>query len=125
MACITEMMDNPVVQEEKIGDKEIKVFMDMLRKTTLNATILRVLQAICTCRGVAIRSNQTRLAKVVLTEHAAKVFVATKVKMKRLQLTLPVPGAIESSIGLVDNNRAGNSFFTTQLNLFASMCLSR
>lgn len=63
--CVTEMLSkNKELQETKIGDDEIAIFVDKLRSSKMNAMYLQLLRACCSCEGDGVDGNQCRV-----TEH--------------------------------------------------------
>ena len=60
--CVTEMLSkNKDLQENKIGDEEIEIFVDKLRSSKMNSMYLQLLQACCSCEGEGVDGNQCRV----------------------------------------------------------------
>jgi hypothetical protein len=70
LSCITEMLEsNRTIQDTKVSGEEIDLFVGMLRRTQLNAMVLSMLGAFCSCMGTAVKKNQCMVAQKMLTDH--------------------------------------------------------
>ena len=57
--CVVEMLgSNMELQEEKVTSKEIKIFIQMINKSKMNANYLNLLRATCNCNGEGVDGNQ-------------------------------------------------------------------
>jgi hypothetical protein len=130
MSCITEMLDNRVIQTSYVHTEEIDLFIQLLHtdmsKGRLNATVLNVLAALCSCQGVAVETNQTRLSEMILDDNPdlLATFEATKTS-----IALKFPGNSEPvviSVGQPGSLTADQrDFLVSQLYLMAEMCGDR
>ena len=66
MRCVTELLNNLEIQENKVSSREIDLFIGMLRAGGINHTLMTVLGALCSCQDQGIDSNQTMLTGVLL-----------------------------------------------------------
>jgi hypothetical protein len=72
---VTEMLSrNMELQETKIGEDEIGIFVNSLRSSTMNSMYLNLLQCCCSCEGQGVDGNQCNVA-IVLFENAADVLI--------------------------------------------------
>jgi hypothetical protein len=68
--CITEMLENNRdIQDNKVSGEEIDLFISMLRRTKLNAMVLNMLGAFCSCQGSAVKKNQCMVAEKMLVDN--------------------------------------------------------
>ena len=62
--CVTEMLSkNKELQETKITDAEIEIFVDKLRSSKMNAMYLELLRSCCSCEGNGVDGNQCRVTE--------------------------------------------------------------
>jgi hypothetical protein len=66
MHCITTMLDNREIQEKKVTEGTIDMFIDLLREEDFSVTVLKLLAAFCSCQGQAMRKNQNLLGRKLL-----------------------------------------------------------
>eukprot|EP01034_Spumella_vulgaris_P027014 gene27014-33674_t len=67
--CVTEMLSkNFLLQETKIGTREIQIFVDKLRSSKMNAMYLQLLQACCSCEGQGVDGNQCKVATMLFSD---------------------------------------------------------
>ena len=67
-SCVTEMLGNNMeLQETKITEREINIFVDKLRTTKMNAMYLRLLQSCCSCQGNGVDDNQCKVADALFS----------------------------------------------------------
>lgn len=68
-SCVTEMLSNNMeLQETKIKEKEIKIFVDKLRASKMGAMYLNLLQACCSCQGNGVDNNQCKVAEMLFRD---------------------------------------------------------
>ena len=61
-SCVTEMLNNNMeLQETKIGNREISIFVDKLKQSKYNGMYLRLLQSCCSCQGDGVDGNQRKI----------------------------------------------------------------
>ena len=64
--CVTEMLSkNMELQETKIGEPEISIFVDNLKTSTMNSMYLNLLQCCCSCEGQGVDGNQCTVASTL------------------------------------------------------------
>ena len=64
--CVTEMLSkNKELQETKITDAEIEIFVDKLRSSKMNSMYLELLRACCSCEGDGVDGNQCRVTEAL------------------------------------------------------------
>jgi hypothetical protein len=57
--CVVEMLgSNMELQEEKVTSKEIKIFVEMISNSKMNANYINLLRATCNCNGEGVDGNQ-------------------------------------------------------------------
>ncbi|GMH52463.1 hypothetical protein TrRE_jg12234, partial [Triparma retinervis] len=57
--CVVEMLgSNMELQEEKVTSREIKIFVEMISKSKMNANYINLLRATCNCNGEGVDGNQ-------------------------------------------------------------------
>jgi len=62
--CVTAMLStNMELQETKMGEREVAIFVDKLRSSTFNSMYLNLLQSCCSCQGQGVDANQCRVAE--------------------------------------------------------------
>lgn len=67
--CVTEMLSkNWELQETKIGTREIRIFVDKLRSSKMNALYLQLLQSCCSCEGNGVDGNQGKVAEMLFSD---------------------------------------------------------
>ena len=95
--CVTEMLSKNIeLQETKVGDREIQIFVDKLRSSKMNAMYLQMLQACCSCEGQGVDNNQCKVA-VKLFEDTNDIIINMRADYSHLtkvdwgQPTLYVP----------------------------------
>jgi hypothetical protein len=67
--CVTEMLSkNMDLQETKIGTREIKIFVDKLRSSKMNAMYLQLLTSCCSCEGNGVDGNQTKVSSMLFSD---------------------------------------------------------
>ena len=67
--CVTEMLStNMELQETKIGEDEINIFVNKLRSSKMNAMYLQLLQSCCSCQGDGVDANQCTIAKLLFAD---------------------------------------------------------
>ena len=77
--CVTEMLSKNIeLQETKIGEPEISIFVANLRSSTMNSMYLNLLQCCCSCEGQGVDGNQCTVA-TLLFEGAEDVLIFLKV----------------------------------------------
>ena len=65
-SCVTEMLGNNMeLQETKITEREINIFVNKLRSAKMNAMYLRLLQSCCSCEGNGVDDNQCKVAEAL------------------------------------------------------------
>ena len=77
--CVTEMLSKNIeLQETKIGEPEISIFVASLRSSTMISMYLNLLQCCCSCEGHGVDGNQCAVA-TLLFEGAEDVLIFLKV----------------------------------------------
>lgn len=67
--CVTEMLSqNWALQETKISQREIAIFVDKLRASKMNAMYLQLLQSCCSCEGHGVDNNQGKVAEMLFAD---------------------------------------------------------
>jgi inositol 1,4,5-triphosphate receptor type 3 len=67
--CIVEMLEkNKQLQEDKVNDEAVGTFIEMIRTSKMKGEYLRLLQAVCSCKGKGVDDNQCMVAEQWLTE---------------------------------------------------------
>ena len=67
--CVTEMLNNNMeLQETKIGDREITIFIEKLKESKYNGMYLRLLQSCCSCQGDGVDGNQRMVVLKMLED---------------------------------------------------------
>lgn len=67
--CVNEMLSkNMALQEEKIGTREISIFISKLRASKMNPMYLKLLQSCCSCQGEGVDGNQGRVADLLFED---------------------------------------------------------
>lgn len=66
--CITEMLStNMELQENKIGKREITIFVEKLRRSRLNSMYFDLIKSCCSCEGNGVDTNQCRLTEMIFS----------------------------------------------------------
>jgi hypothetical protein len=66
--CVTSMLSNNVeLQETKIGDREVNIFVNKLRSSKMNYMYMELLQACCSCQDGGVDGNQCRVANTLFS----------------------------------------------------------
>ena len=66
--CITEMLStNMELQENKIGKREISIFVEKLRRSRLNPMYFDLIKSCCSCEGNGVDTNQCRLTEMIFS----------------------------------------------------------
>jgi len=69
--CVVEMLGkNMELQEEKVTTKEIKIFVDMINKSKMNANYINLLRATCNCAGEGVDGNQGLVVEQFFEKHS-------------------------------------------------------
>jgi hypothetical protein len=131
MSCITEMLDNREIQTTQVNDEEFELFIQMLKgdmkKGKLNSTVLNVLSALCSCQGVAVEANQTRLSEMILDDNL-DLLVVFEVPSKQT-ISLTFPGNADPCIITAGQtgslSKEQQAFLVSQLYMMAEMCGDR
>jgi hypothetical protein len=63
--CIEELLKNDIIQQASIGQREIDIFIEMLRKSRMSEMYLRLLLACCSCNGRGMNLNQCYIAEQI------------------------------------------------------------
>jgi hypothetical protein len=64
--CVTAMLStNMELQETKMGEREISIFVEKLRNSSFNSMYLNLLQSCCSCQGQGVDNNQCRVAEML------------------------------------------------------------
>jgi hypothetical protein len=66
--CVEELLKNSDIQQQSIGQRDIGVFVEMLRTSRLNMLYLRLLNACCSCEGRGMNLNQCYIAQRVFAD---------------------------------------------------------
>ena len=67
--CVTDMLaSNMELQEEKISEREVRLFANKLAESRMHSMYLDLLRACCSCRGRGVVGNQITVADVVFGE---------------------------------------------------------
>ena len=67
--CVTEMLSkNMELQETKIGEEEISIFVNQLRSSNMNSMYLNLLQSCCSCEGQGVDNNQCLVAELLFAD---------------------------------------------------------
>eukprot|EP01032_Pedospumella_encystans_P017195 gene17195-19603_t len=83
--CVTEMLSkNMKLQETKVGDREIQIFVDKLRSSRMNAMYLQLLQACCSCEGKGVDNNQCKVANMLFEGDFSDIVVTIEVNNGKL-----------------------------------------
>jgi inositol 1,4,5-triphosphate receptor type 3 len=130
MQTLSEMLNtNPTIQEDKVGEDEIKEFIDMLRKSSSGSsalTIINLLRALCSCQGEGIDSNQCMLADELLMGQAEDLLYGLQESGNSIKV---IPSGKETGIMLQaianPSHKQALEFLIGQLYLFAEMCFDR
>jgi len=59
---------NMELQEEKVDEKEVKIFVDLIRESKMNCNYVNLLRATCNCNGEGVDGNQGLVADLFMTE---------------------------------------------------------
>ena len=126
MQCINEMLDHNLdVQEKKIGFEVLNLFIDMMRESSMNYTILSVLRAICSCQGRGIDSNQTMLATLLLIKgQDLLVQLRDNGEVAGRDIKALCPGE-PNEVSLDHVHGRAEKYLIAQLSTFAEMCFDR
>ena len=66
--CIVEMLsENRDLQESEVSEREVKVFVNMLRRNPMHPLFLNLLKAACECGGLGVDQNQQTVADIMMT----------------------------------------------------------
>lgn len=83
-SCVTEMLGNNMeLQETKITEREINIFVNKLRGAKMNAMYLRLLQSCCSCEGNGVDDNQCKVAEALFA-NPSDVIIQLHVDYSRL-----------------------------------------
>jgi len=83
-SCVTEMLGNNMeLQETKITEREINIFVNKLRSAKMNAMYLRLLQSCCSCEGNGVDDNQCKVAEALFA-NPSDVIIQLHVDYSRL-----------------------------------------
>jgi hypothetical protein len=136
--CVTEMLANNMeLQETKIGNKEIAMFVEKLRSSKMNAMYLRLLTACCSCQGDGVDGNQCKVAET-LYSNTADIIIQMHADYARLKpvkwnfglyiTESPVPGSpllgerlVKSGIPTLSLAWTTNSIDFSPLGLFGKL----
>lgn len=67
--CVSEMLNtNLELQETKIGQREISIFAEKLRKSKMNSMYLDLIRACCSCMGNGVDNNQCKIADALFED---------------------------------------------------------
>ena len=67
--CVTAMLStNMELQETKMGEREVAIFVDKLRSSSFNSMYLNLLQSCCSCQGQGVDNNQCRVAEMLFED---------------------------------------------------------
>jgi hypothetical protein len=123
--CISLLLDNATIQEQKIGSTEIQEFITMLQHRAFNSSVLDMLKHVCSCHGKAMENNQTEVGETLLNSKEARQTLVglQETEGGKLMLTFPGSRTEENLQGLRDETKV--KFFVSQLYLFAEMCYDR
>jgi inositol 1,4,5-triphosphate receptor type 3 len=67
--CVEMMLSsNMELQETKIGQREISIFIERLRKAGMNRMYLRLLRSCCSCQGKGVDANQCIIAERLFSD---------------------------------------------------------
>ena len=67
--CIVEMLsENRELQESEVSEREVKVFVNMLRRNPMHPLFLNLLKAACECGGLGVDQNQQVVANIMMTD---------------------------------------------------------
>lgn len=103
--CVAEMLGNNVeLQETKVGDAEMDIFIEKLKGSKMNAMYLNLLQSCCSCMGDGVDGNQCKVAEKLFQE-ASDIIIQLHIDTSRFtrvswgKSTLyipeePVPGCL-------------------------------
>jgi hypothetical protein len=68
--CIVEMLqENLELQESEVSEREVQVFVNMLRRNPMHPLFLNLLKATCECSGTGVDQNQQIVANVMMVEN--------------------------------------------------------
>jgi hypothetical protein len=68
--CIVEMLqENLELQEAEVSEREVQVFVNMLRRNPMHPLFLNLLKATCECSGTGVDQNQQIVANVMMVEN--------------------------------------------------------
>jgi len=74
--CIVEMLsENRELQESEVSEREIKVFMNMLRRNPMHPLFLNLLKATCECSGLGVDQNQQLVANILMEPRNRKLLI--------------------------------------------------
>jgi len=121
MACITQMLDNIEIQQERVNEDEINLFIDMLRISPLNTPILNVFTVMCTCNGMAVEDNQCLLSEKLLQNNGD---LLVQVDASSTNVQFKFPGQTQS-VSAKQMTKKQIAFLSGQLYLLADMCFDR
>eukprot|EP00854_Cymbomonas_tetramitiformis_P005494 gene5494-6657_t len=65
--CIVEMLGtNRELQESRVGRREVATFVNMIRGSPMNSTLLSLLKSVCSCMGNGVDNNQGAVVSLLL-----------------------------------------------------------
>jgi hypothetical protein len=72
--CVNEMLSkNMSVQDEKIGSRELDIFINKLRKSRMDPTFLTLVRSCCACQGNGIDNNQGKVCDRLFKDYTDAV----------------------------------------------------
>ena len=99
--CVTEMLSkNLELQETKIGEPEISIFVDSLKSSTMNGMYLNLLQCCCSCEGQGVDGNQCTVADTLFDKAEEVLLFLVVDDQQRIKISWVEEGA--TSIFITD-----------------------
>ncbi|KAK3280858.1 hypothetical protein CYMTET_11329 [Cymbomonas tetramitiformis] len=90
--CITEMLGtNRELQESRVGRRGVATFVNMIRDSDMNSTLLNLLKSVCSCLGRGVDNNQGAVCQLLL-EGAPELLIHVRMDKSGPRTPWALPG---------------------------------
>ena len=101
--CVTVMLStNMELQETKISDREISIFVQKLKQYSFNPMYIALLQACCSCQGAGVDNNQCEVANGLYVEDGSNDDILMSLVLDKKDLTPCIIESMNTSIYMKD-----------------------
>lgn len=101
--CVTVMLSsNMELQETKISDREISIFVQNLKQYSFNPMYIALLQACCSCQGAGVDNNQCEVANGLYVDDGTNDDILMSLEVDGKDLTPCIIESMSTSIYMKD-----------------------